>query len=63
MMQKFKSRKFIAALVGALMCPILAYVAEDMALAEACQISAGILASYIFGQGYVDGKAAEAAKG
>ena len=63
MIEKFKSRKFLAALIGALMGPILAYMSEDIALAEACKLSAGVLASYILGQGYVDGKAAEATKG
>ena len=61
MIEKFKSRKFLAALLGALMPPILAYLGEDINLAEACKLSAGVLASYILGQGFVDGKAAESA--
>ena len=59
MLEKFKSRKFLAAICGALMGPVLAYLSEDILLAEALQMSAAVIVSYIWGQGYVDGKAAE----
>ena len=61
-MDKLKSRKFWFALLGALL-PILAqYFSTEVDLSQAIQLSVGILAAYIFGQGYVDGKAAEATK-
>ena len=59
MLEKFKSRKFIAAFCGALLPPILAYLGQEIALGEALQLSAAVIVSYIFGQGYVDDKAAK----
>ena len=59
MLQKFKSRKFIAAFLGSLLPPVLAWLGEDIQLGEACQLSVAVIVSYIFGQGFVDGKAAE----
>lgn len=59
MFEKFKSRKFIAAFIGALCPPILAYLGQEIALGEALQLSAAVIVSYIFGQGYVDAKAVE----
>ena len=61
MLEKVKSRKFIAAFVGALLPPVLAYLGQEIELGEALQLSAAVIVSYIFGQGYVDGKAAEGA--
>jgi len=59
MSEKLKSRKFWFALMGAIL-PIVAQVlTEEVALAEALQLSIGILGAYIFGQAYVDGKAVE----
>jgi len=57
-MQKLKSRKFLAALLGALL-PILAgYLSGDMPMPDAVQASCAVLCSYIFGQGAVDAMAA-----
>ena len=59
MFDKLKSRKFWFALLGALL-PILAqYFSADIALQESLQLSAAVIVSYIFGQGYVDGKELE----
>ena len=55
---RLKSRKFIAAFVGALVPPVLAYLNEDIALAEMITLSIGVIVSYIFGQGVVDAAAA-----
>lgn len=59
MFDKLKSRKFWFALLGALLPIIASFFTEDVELAEMITLSVGILVSYIFGQGYVDGKAAE----
>ena len=59
MPEKLKSRKFWFALVAAIL-PIVAQVlSEEVAVGEALQLSAGVCMAYIFGQAYVDGKAAE----
>lgn len=56
MPQKMKSRKFWFALVGALL-PIAAQgMTGEVGWNEAVTLSVAILVSYIFGQGYVDGK-------
>ena len=55
MPEKLKSRKFWFALLGALM-PVAAQF-----FSEALQLSAAVVAAYLFGQGYVDGKAVEGA--
>tara|TARA_R110002020_G_scaffold150501_1_gene327287 strand:+ start:6039 stop:6227 length:189 start_codon:yes stop_codon:yes gene_type:complete len=62
MMQKLKSRKFILALLGAVLPIVGAYFSGDIAIGEALQLSAAVVVSYIFGQGYVDAKAVEASK-
>ena len=59
MLEKFRSRKFIAAFCGALFPPILAYLGQEIALTEALELSAIVIVSYIFGQAYQDGKALE----
>jgi len=53
-MDKFKSRKFWFALLGAMLPIVAQSMTEDIATAEALQLSAAIVISYIFGQGYVD---------
>ena len=59
MFDKLKSRKFWFALLGALL-PIIAQVfSEDVVLADAIQLSIGVVVAYIFGQAYQDGKALE----
>ena len=59
MFDKLKSRKFWFALLGAVL-PIAAQAfTEEVALAEAVTLSVGVIVAYIFGQGYVDGKALE----
>jgi hypothetical protein len=59
MSDKLKSRKFWFAFIGALLPVIAQLLTEDIAMSEALQLSAVVIVSYIFGQGYVDGKAAE----
>lgn len=59
MPEKLKSRKFWFALLGALL-PILAqYFSSEVDMSAAIQLSAGVIVAYLFGQGYVDGKAVE----
>ena len=59
MFAKLKSRKFWFALVGALLPVIAQAFGQEIPTAEAIQLSAGVIVAYIFGQGYVDGKALE----
>jgi hypothetical protein len=62
MPEKFKSRKFWFALIGAIL-PIAAQaLTDDIAATEAIRLSAGVIIAYLFGQGYVDGKALEGTK-
>lgn len=58
MSEKLKSRKFWFALLGALLPLVAQVMTEELALAEALQLSVGILGAYIFGQSYVDGQSA-----
>ena len=60
MFDKLKSRKFWFAFLGALLPVVAQAMTEDIAMADALQMSAAIVVSYIFGQGYVDGQAAKA---
>ena len=57
MSDKLKSRKFWFALLGAILPLVAQVLTEEVALAEALQLSVGILGAYIFGQAYVDGNA------
>jgi len=59
MPDKLKSRKFWFALLGAVLPIIAQYFSSEVELSEALQLSAGVIAAYLFGQGYVDGKALE----
>ena len=59
MPDKLKSRKFWFALLGAVLPIIAQYFSTEIELSEALQLSAGVVAAYLFGQGYVDGKAVE----
>mgnify|MGYP003626968569 FL=1 len=59
MFEKLKSRKFWFAFMGALLPIVAQYLTDSVQLAEALQLSAAVIVSYIFGQGYVDGKALE----
>ena len=61
MPSKLKSRKFWFALLGALLPIVAQALTDEVQLAEALRLSAGIVGAYIFGQGYVDGKAASGA--
>ena len=61
MPSQLKSRKFWFALLGALLPIVAQALTEEVQLAEALRLSAGIVVAYIFGQGYVDGKAASGA--
>lgn len=61
MPDKFKSRKFWFAFLGAILPVAAQYFSEDVNAAQALQASALVVVSYIFGQGYVDAKAVEAA--
>ena len=60
MFDKLKSRKFWFAFLGAMLPIVAQYMTDDIAMADALQLSAAIVVSYIFGQGYVDGQAAKA---
>jgi len=60
MLSKLKSRKFWFAFLGALLPIASQYLTDEVAVGEALQLSAVIIVSYIFGQGYVDAKAVEA---
>lgn len=59
MPEKLKSRKFWFALVAAVLPIVAQYLSNDVAIGEALQMSMVIVMTYIFGQGYVDGKAME----
>lgn len=59
MSDKLKSRKFWFALLGALLPIIAQYLSAEVDMNSAIQLSVGIIVAYIFGQGYVDGKAVE----
>ena len=56
MSEKLKSRKFWFARLGAILPLVAQVMTEEVALAEALQLSVGILGAYIFGQAYVDGQ-------
>ena len=60
-MHKFKSRKFWFALLGSLLPIIASYLTSELDLESAVKASSAILCTYMIGQGYVDGKAAESA--
>ena len=62
-MDKLKSRKFWFALLGAVLPVVAQAMTEDIAVAEALQLSAAIIVSYILGQGYVDAKQVEGSGG
>jgi hypothetical protein len=59
MFDKLKSRKFWFALLGAVLPIVAQYFSDAVPVGEAITLSAGIVVAYIFGQGYVDGKALE----
>ena len=61
MPSKLRSRKFWFALLGALLPIVSQALTEEVQLAEALRLSTGVAVAYIFGQGYVDGKAASGA--
>ena len=62
-MDKLKSRKFWFALLGAVLPVVAQAMTEDIAVAEALQLSAAIIVSYILGQGYVDAKQVDGSDG
>jgi uncharacterized membrane protein len=57
--EKLKSRKFWLALLGALLPIVAQALTGEVGWQEATMASITLLASYILGQGYVDGKAVE----
>mgnify|MGYP003660268773 FL=1 len=57
MMVKLKSRKFWAAVVGSLSPIVVQVITGEVGWETALTLSAGVLASYIFGQGYTDAHA------
>ncbi len=59
MFEKLKSRKFWMAFLGALLPIVAQYLTDAVELGEALRLSSAVVVSYIFGQGYVDGKALE----
>ena len=58
-MEKFKSRKFWLALLGAMGPTLVSAVTGMIDPVEAMTASSAIIISYIFGQAYVDAKALE----
>ena len=63
MLDKMKSRKFVFALLGAVLPLVAQYFSADITITESLQLSAAVVVSYIFGQGYVDAAAAKQVKG
>jgi len=59
-MEKLKSRKFWAAVIGACAPIVVQAVTGSVGWQEALMMTAGVLSSYVFGQAYVDGQAASA---
>ena len=59
MFDKLKSRKFWFAFLGALLPVVAQYFTDEVQAGQALQMSALVVVSYIFGQGYVDAKAIE----
>ena len=59
MFDKLKSRKFWFAFLGALLPIVAQYMTDDVQMSEALQLSAAVIVSYIFGQGYVAAKKLE----
>ena len=59
MFDKLKSRKFWFAFLGALLPVVAQYFTDEVQAGQALQMSALVVVSYIFGQGYVDAKAVE----
>ena len=59
MPEKLKSRKFWMALLGAVLPVVAAYLSAEIDLEAATRASSAILCTYLLGQGWVDGKAAE----
>jgi VIT1/CCC1 family predicted Fe2+/Mn2+ transporter len=59
MFDKLKSRKFWFAFLGALLPVVAQYFTDEVQAGQALQMSALVVISYIFGQGYVDAKAIE----
>tara|TARA_R110002012_G_scaffold170775_2_gene335346 strand:+ start:233 stop:436 length:204 start_codon:yes stop_codon:yes gene_type:complete len=59
MFEKLKSRKFWFAFLGAVLPIVAQYLTDAVDLSEALKLSSAVVVSYIFGQGYVDGKAVE----
>tara|TARA_Y100001973_G_scaffold100042_1_gene160331 strand:- start:472 stop:687 length:216 start_codon:yes stop_codon:yes gene_type:complete len=56
---KLKSRKFWFALIGAVLPILLQFFTGEVSWDVAVAGSITVIISYIFGQGYVDGKAVE----
>ena len=57
---KLKSRKFWFALLGAVLPIVLQLMTGEVTWEVALTASITVIVGYLFGQGYVDGKAAEA---
>lgn len=59
-MEKFKSRKFWAAVAGSLMPIVAELLTGKLTWQVAIGMAVTVLVGYIAGQGYVDGKAVDA---
>jgi len=59
MSEKLKSRKFWFALLGSVLPIVAQAMTGEVGWDQAVMLSVGVMASYIFGQGYVDGKGLE----
>jgi hypothetical protein len=55
---KLRSRKFWAALLGAVLPIAASYLTGDVGLDKALELSSAVVISYVFGQGAVDALAA-----
>jgi len=60
-LDKLKSRKFWFALVGAILPIVMQLLTGELTWELAVAASVTVIVGYLFGQGYVDGKTAEAA--
>ena len=58
---RWRSRKWWAALFGALLPIAGAFLTDEYNLEHAVQLSVGVVVAYVWGQAWQDGKAAEAA--
>ena len=59
MPDKLRSRKFWIAVIAALLPIVAQALTSEIGVDQAIQASVAVVVAYLFGQAYVDGKAAE----